>query len=308
MTSPGCILVLTAGCGPSIPRPATSASRPAPIRETNRNAYDMIRHDTLFTNVALTADNQPWWEGLEDGTPVTDWQGRPYDQERDRPLIRILGLPSPPRNNPGYSPHAEDAAGVPISAIVFGGRRRELAPLVYQARNWAHGVLVGASVASETTAAATGQVGVVRRDPMAMQPSAATTSPTTGGIGSKSARSSSEPADAFSTSTGSGAIPAASFCGRAMAKTCACWPGCWTLRAAKPARPDTAIGSLPRPEDLNMQGLDIIPKTLAELTAVTRAPWRKELADLRTYLREVRLTAAADQLLAEPRRRRRPTS
>src|SRR6202035_4607173 len=107
--------------------------------ETNRNAYEMIRRDTLFTNVALTADNQPWWEGLATGKP-------------------------------GSSPHAEDARGVPISALVFGGRRREVAPLVYEARDWKHGVLVGASLASETTAAMVGQVGVVRRDPMAMQP------------------------------------------------------------------------------------------------------------------------------------------
>ena len=138
--------------------------------ETNRNAYDMIRRDTLFTNVALTADNQPWWEGLESGTPVIDWQGRPYDPANGPAAHPNSRFTVSAQRNPSYSPHAEDARGVPISAIVFGGRRREVAPLVYEARDWQHGVLVGASVASETTAAAVGQVGVIRRDPMAMQP------------------------------------------------------------------------------------------------------------------------------------------
>jgi len=97
--------------------------------ETNRNAYDMIRRDTLFTNVALTADNQPWWEGLKDGTPVIDWQGRPYDKANGPAAHPNSRFTVSAHNNPGYSPHAEDAKGVPITAIVFGGRRRTLAPL-----------------------------------------------------------------------------------------------------------------------------------------------------------------------------------
>ena len=102
--------------------------------------------------------------------PVTDWLGRPYDPSNGpaaHPNSRFTVAAS---QNPAYSPAAEDPRGVPISALIFGGRRRELAPLVYEARSWQHGVLVGASVASETTAAATGKVGVVRRDPMAMKP------------------------------------------------------------------------------------------------------------------------------------------
>ncbi|MGH8267895.1 MAG: phosphoenolpyruvate carboxykinase (GTP), partial [Steroidobacteraceae bacterium] len=138
--------------------------------QTNRNAYEMIRRDTLFTNVGLTADQQPWWEGLSRGTPVLDWQGRPYDPARGPAAHPNSRFTVSAKRNPGYSPHAEDVRGVPITALVFGGRRREVAPLVYEARDWKHGVLVGAAVASETTAAAVGQVGVVRRDPMAMQP------------------------------------------------------------------------------------------------------------------------------------------
>ncbi|HXY96456.1 MAG TPA: phosphoenolpyruvate carboxykinase (GTP), partial [Steroidobacteraceae bacterium] len=136
--------------------------------QTNRNAYEMIRRDTLFTNVALTADNQPWWEGLTTGKPVLDWQGRPYDPARGPAAHPNSRFTVSAQRNPSYSARMEDPAGVPITALVFGGRRREVAPLVYEARDWQHGVLLGASLASETTAAAVGQVGVVRRDPMAM--------------------------------------------------------------------------------------------------------------------------------------------
>ena len=129
------------------------------------------------------------------------------------------------KNNPIYSPRSEDPMGVPISAIVFGGRRREVAPLVYEARNWQHGVLVGASVASETTAAATGAVGVVRRDPMAMKPFAGYNF---GDYWRALARRGQAPEATrrgCSTSTGSGAMPPASSCGRASATTCASWSG-----------------------------------------------------------------------------------
>jgi phosphoenolpyruvate carboxykinase (GTP) len=143
--------------------PGTNAS-------TNRNAYETVCHDTIFTNVAVTADNQPWWEGMESGTPVIDWQGRPFDPKNGPAAHPNSRFTVAAKQNPNYSTMADAPGGVPISAIVFGGRRRSLAPLVFQARSWAHGVLVGAGVASETTAAATGQVGVVRRDPMAMKP------------------------------------------------------------------------------------------------------------------------------------------
>ena len=130
----------------------------------------MIQHDTIFTNVAVTADNQPWWEGLDSGAPVTDWQGRPYTPGSGPAAHPNSRFTVSAKQNPIYSPLADAPEGVPISAILFGGRRREVAPLVYEARDWAHGVLVGAGMASETTAAAVGQMGVVRRDPMAMKP------------------------------------------------------------------------------------------------------------------------------------------
>ena len=143
---------------------------PGTSAKSNPNALASIQRDTIFTNVAVTEDNQPWWEGLDDRVPAFDWQGRPYDPANGpaaHPNARFTVSAS---QCPTFSPHAEDPQGVPISAIVFGGRRASLVPLVFQARDWTHGVMVGAAMASETTAAATGAVGVVRRDPMAMKP------------------------------------------------------------------------------------------------------------------------------------------
>jgi phosphoenolpyruvate carboxykinase (GTP) len=144
---------------------------PGTGKKTNPNAVSMLNRDTIFTNVAVTEDNQPWWEGLSDEVPKLDWRGLPFDpasgQKAAHPNSRFTVSAS---RCASYSPAAEDATGVPISAIIFGGRRKSLAPLVYESKSWAHGVMVGASVASETTAAAVGKVGIVRRDPMAMKP------------------------------------------------------------------------------------------------------------------------------------------
>jgi phosphoenolpyruvate carboxykinase (GTP) len=142
---------------------------PGTSNATNANALKSISHDTIFTNVAVTADNQPWWEGLP-GTPVTDWQGRPYDPANGPAAHPNSRFTVSARQCPTWSERAEDAQGVPISAIVFGGRRPSLLPLVMEARDWTHGVLMGAAMGSETTAAATGAVGVLRRDSMAMKP------------------------------------------------------------------------------------------------------------------------------------------
>ncbi|GIX34738.1 MAG: phosphoenolpyruvate carboxykinase [GTP] [Lysobacteraceae bacterium] len=142
--------------------PGTSAA-------TNPNALAMLGHDAIFTNVALTADGQPWWEGL-DGVPAFDWQGRPFDPARGPAAHPNARFTVSARQCPSWTPAAEDPQGVPISAIVFGGRRPSLVPLVFEARDWRHGVLVGAAMGSETTAAAAGAVGVMRRDPMAMKP------------------------------------------------------------------------------------------------------------------------------------------
>jgi phosphoenolpyruvate carboxykinase (GTP) len=143
---------------------------PGTNTKTNKNAYDMITHDAIFTNVATTADNEPWWEGKEDGVPALDWQGRPYDPKNGPAAHPNSRFTVAATNNPSYSNLCDAPEGVPISAIVFGGRRKNVAPLAYEAKSWKHGVLVGAGTASETTAAMVGEVGVIRRDPMAMKP------------------------------------------------------------------------------------------------------------------------------------------
>ncbi len=143
---------------------------PGTSEKSNPNALASIGHDTIFTNVAVTADNQPWWEGLDQRVPVKDWQGRDYDPANGPAAHPNSRFTVSARQCPSYSARTEDPQGVPISAIVFGGRRASLVPLVFEARDWTHGVLVGASMGSETTAAATGAVGVMRRDPMAMKP------------------------------------------------------------------------------------------------------------------------------------------
>jgi len=145
---------------------------PGTAANTNPTALNMLNKDAIFTNVAVTKDMQPWWEGLTKSAPegLTDWQGRAWEPGKGPAAHPNSRFTVSAKQCGSYTPAAEEPAGVPLSAIVFGGRRKELAPLVVESVSWAHGVFLGASVASETTAAATGAVGVVRRDPMAMQP------------------------------------------------------------------------------------------------------------------------------------------
>ena len=258
---------------------------PGTNRKTNRNAYDMIRRDTIFTNVGLTEDNQPWWEEKKDGEPVTDWQGRPYTQTDGPAAHPNSRFTVAAQQNPAYSSLAEAPEGVPISAIVFGGRRRELAPLVYEAKNWRHGVLIGAGVASETTAAASGQTGVVRRDPMAMKPFCGYNFADYWSHWLSFAERSDKLPKVFHVNWFRQDED-----GRFL------WPGFgenlrvlrWIIDRCEnrvEAR-ETPIGFLPDSDDIDTQGLDIDADTLQSLLSVDASQWQSEMASIGEYFAE----------------------
>jgi phosphoenolpyruvate carboxykinase (GTP) len=256
---------------------------PGTNEKTNRNAYDTIRRDTLYTNVGVTADNEPWWEGRLNSAPVIDWLGHPYDASQGPAAQANSRFTVAATQNPAYSPAAEAPNGVPIAALIFGGRRRELTPLVYEARSWQHGVLVAASVASETTAAAVGQVGVVRRDPMAMKPFCGYNFGDYFSHWLKLGQRLTRPPRIFHVNWF-----------RRDAANNYLWPGfgdnlrvlAWMLDrcAGRVGAQEHALGNMPRPQDLNVAGLDINPAVLVELTTVPDAALRRELEEFREYL------------------------
>ena len=263
---------------------------PGTSTKTNPNALKMLDQDAIFTNVALTADNDPWWEGLDDRKPVKDWQGRPITNDggdhssgpaahpNSRFTVRASQCPS-------WSPEAENPLGVPLSAIVFGGRRESLVPLVFEAHDWTHGVLVGAGMASETTAAATGKVGVVRRDPMAMKPFCGYN------YGDYFAHW-------LSFDRPGAQLPKIFHVNwfRKDANGKFLWPGFgdnlrvleWMLKrvSGECDAVETPIGLLPDAQDLNTAGLHLPDGALDTLLDVGLDGWRAEMAGIGDYLAE----------------------
>jgi phosphoenolpyruvate carboxykinase (GTP) len=276
--------------------------------KTNPNAMATIRRNTIFTNVALTPENTPWWEGMTDGLPpegLIDWRDRLYDPESGtaaaHPNSRFT---APAHQCPSISSHWEDPQGVPISAIIFGGRRASVAPLVYQSLSWQHGVFVGATMASETTAAATGKVGVVRRDPMAMRPFCGYN------IGDYFAHW----LDMGHTIPQPPAIFHVNWF-RKDADSHFLWPGfgqnvrvlMWMMDRVRGrgAATETPIGYVPAPDALDMQGLTIAPETMEALLRVDRDEWRREADSIGAFIDELddRFPSALRDELAALRQR-----
>ena len=259
---------------------------PGTSMKSNPNALLSTKKNSIFTNVVLKPDGTVWWEGMDKNPPTgaLNWKGEPWDpsdgSKGAHPNSRFT---APAKNCPCVSSEFDNPQGVPLSAIVFGGRRAKTAPLVYQSRDWDHGVFVGSIMASETTAAATGAVGVVRRDPMAMLP----------------------------------------FCGYNMGDYWQHWIDMGKIIEKKPkifnvnwfrldddgnfiwpgfgdnmrvlqwimARcfdevdaVDTAIGYVPKPEDINIEGLEgITVDTIKDLLTVDKDLWKAETEGIAEY-------------------------
>ncbi|MBT8092329.1 MAG: phosphoenolpyruvate carboxykinase (GTP) [Gammaproteobacteria bacterium] len=256
---------------------------PGTNRKTNKNAYDMIMHDAIFTNVATTAENEPWWEDKEDGEPAFDWQGRPYDPANGPAAHPNARFTVAATNNPSYSQLADAPEGVPISAIVFGGRRKNVAPLVYEAKSWKHGVLVGAGTASETTAAMVGEVGVIRRDPMAMKPFCGYNFADYWGHWLSFENRTKHLPKIFHVNW---------FRQNADGKFL--WPGFgenlrvlqWIIDRCehRADAEETPIGFLPHPSDLDTKDIDVSAETMEVLTSIDTQQCRDEMVSLGDYL------------------------
>ena len=261
--------------------------------KSNPNALDTTKRDTIFTNVVHNLDNNTvWWEGLDNNPPANaiDWKGNVWDykkyDKKDKstcgahPNSRFTSLA---KNCPCISDKFDDPKGVPISAIIFGGRRAKTAPLVYQSFNWQHGTFVGSIMASETTAAAAGAVGVVRRDPMAMRPF----------VGY-------DMGDYWAHWLAMGkTIPNAPkifhvnwF--RTDDEGHFIWPGfgdnmrvlTWILDRCedKVDAVETAIGYVPKAEDINIEGLDgITLDTIRELVSVDVDSWKEDIDNIKEF-------------------------
>jgi len=258
---------------------------PGTSEKTNPNALHSTMKNSIFTNVVLKPDGTVWWEGLDKNPPhgALNWKGEPWDPESGEPGAHPNSrFTAPAKNCPCISPEFDNPAGVPISAIVFGGRRAKTAPLVYQSRDWAHGVFVGSIMASEKTAAAEGKVGETRRDPMAMLPF----------CGYHMADYWQHWLDMEEKITHPPVICNVNWF-RTDDEGRFIWPGFgdnlrvieWVLKRAfgEADAVETPIGYVPKPEDINLEGSGVDEETLKGLISVDPELWKQEVAGIREF-------------------------
>ena len=262
---------------------------PGTNKKSNPNALATIQKNTIFTNVLLKSDKTVWWEGLEDPpSEGTDWRGRPWTSaSKEKGAHPNSRFTAPASQCPSISPHWEDPEGVPISAIIFGGRRAKLAPLVYESFSWQHGVYLGATMASETTSAATGAVGVVRRDPMAMLPFCGYHMGDYFRHWLKMGAKMATPPKIFYVNWF-----------RTDAEGRYLWPGfgenlrvlLWMterVNGSQSGAVKTPIGYLPTADALNLSGLNISKENMETLLNVDTAAWRDEVQSQNEFFNKI---------------------
>ena len=263
---------------------------PGTSSKTNPNAMAAISRDTIYTNVALKDDGTVWWEGIDGPVPghLIDWLGNdwmPSDETAAPAAHPNSRFTTPAINNPAISKHWEDPRGVPISAILFGGRRADTVPLVTQSLDWEHGVYMGATMASEGTAAAEAKVGVVRRDPMAMLPFCGYNMADYWAHWLEMGRKAKNPPAIFQVNwfqrdeNGKFIWPGFGQNMRVLQ-----WVREQALHSSNGHSRETAIGIVPTPEALNDRELGISPASMEQLLTVDHTLWEKEVGDQKEFL------------------------
>ena len=275
---------------------------PGTNAKSNYNALASTMKNTIFTNVALNnADNTVWWEGLDKNPPedATEWKGAKVNGKEYTSVIGADGKPqklahpnsrftAPAVNCPCVSPEFNNPNGVPVSAIIFGGRRASTTPLVYQSFDWTHGTYIGSAVSSETTAAAVGAVGVLRHDPMAMKPFIGYNVGDYWAHWLEMGEKLGDKAPKIFNVNWFKQDEEGHFM----------WPGFgdnmrvldWIIKRCEGTidAEETAIGYLPKKGDINLEGIEdeVTPEILDKLLYVDKDLWKKEIAEMRRYYKE----------------------